>query len=76
MCCPMPVGGKPTVDNIQLRCGVHNRYEAELFYGPGKRHGGGDQVREAGAVYGGAAQFTRPGTGETSRACLAGESTA
>jgi hypothetical protein len=40
---PYGVGGKPTVDNIQLRCGVHNRYEAELFYGPSRRH-------EAGAV--------------------------
>lgn len=73
---PFGTGGKPTVDNIQLRCGVHNRYEAEVFYGPGKRHGGGDQVREAGAVYGRATEFTRPGTGERSVACLAGESTA
>jgi hypothetical protein len=73
---PYGTGGKPTVDNIQLRCGVHNRYEAELFYGPGKRHGGGDQVREARAVYRCATEFTRPGTGERSRACLAGESTA
>jgi len=73
---PYGVGGKPTVDNIQLRCGVHNRYEAELFYGPGKRHGGGDQVREAEAAYRCATEFTRPGTGETSTAHIAGESTA
>ncbi len=73
---PYGVGGKPTVDNIQLRCGVHNRYEAELFYGPGKRHGGGDQVREGRAVYGCATEFTRPGTGERSKAYVAGESTA
>jgi len=73
---PYGVGGKPTVDNIQLRCGVHNRYEAGLFYGPGKRHGGGDQVREAEASYRCATEFTRPGTGERSRAYVAGESTA
>ncbi len=73
---PYGVGGKPSVDNIQLRCGVHNRYEAELFYGPGKRHGGGDQVREAEASYRCATEFTRPGTGERSTAYVAGESTA
>lgn len=27
-------GGPTTVDNIQLRCGAHNQYEADLFYGP------------------------------------------
>jgi hypothetical protein len=73
---PYGVGGKPTVDNIQLRCGVHNRYEAELFYGPRKRHVGGDQIGEGAAVYGCATEFTRPGTGERSTACVAGESTA
>ena len=46
---PYGAGGKPTVDKIELRCGVHNRYEAELFYGPGRRYAGGDQVREAGS---------------------------
>ncbi|HUG52184.1 MAG TPA: hypothetical protein VMR21_01225 [Vicinamibacteria bacterium] len=52
---PRGVGGKATVDNVQLRCGVHNRHEAELFYGPGRRYGGGaDVVRETHA---------RPGTG-------------
>ncbi|PYQ44171.1 MAG: hypothetical protein DMF77_07850 [Acidobacteria bacterium] len=65
---PYGAGGKPTAHNIQLRCGVHNRYEAELFYGPGKRCEGGDQVREAEAVYRCAVEFTRPGTGERSRA--------
>jgi len=73
---PYGVGGKPTVDNIQLRCGVHNRYEAELFYGPGKRDGGSDHLREAEAAYRCATEFTRPGTGETSGSCVAGESTA
>jgi hypothetical protein len=73
---PHGVGGKPTVDNVELRCGVHNRYEAELFYGPGHLHGGGAEVREDEAAYGGITKFTRPGTGERSRAYVAGESTA
>jgi hypothetical protein len=37
---PYAVGGKPTVDNIQLRCRAHNRYEATLFFGPGREYGG------------------------------------
>ena len=49
---PHGVGGKPTVDNIQLRCRAHNRYEAELFYGPSRRYGAGDVVSEGVAVYG------------------------
>ena len=36
---PLAVGGKATVDNIQLRCRAHNRYEADLFYGPMRRDG-------------------------------------
>jgi hypothetical protein len=39
---PYGAGGKPTVDNIQLRCRAHNRYEAELFYAPGRRYGGAE----------------------------------
>jgi len=31
---PYAVGGRPTVDNIELRCRAHNGYEAERFYGP------------------------------------------
>jgi len=50
---PYAAGGKPTVDNIQLRCRAHNRYEATLFYGPGREDGGlGEGV-------------TRSGTGNT-----------
>jgi hypothetical protein len=49
---PYGARGKPTVENIQLRCRAHNRYEAELFYGPGRRYGGGDVVSEPVAVYG------------------------
>jgi hypothetical protein len=37
---PYGVGGKPTLDNISLRCQTHNRYEAEQFYGPGRAYGG------------------------------------
>jgi 5-methylcytosine-specific restriction endonuclease McrA len=29
---PWMAGGKATVENIGLRCAVHNRYEAQLFY--------------------------------------------
>jgi 5-methylcytosine-specific restriction endonuclease McrA len=31
---PYAVGGKATVDNIELRCRSHNSYEAELVLGP------------------------------------------
>jgi hypothetical protein len=37
---PFGAGGRPTVDNIQLRCRAHNGYEAEMFYGPARRYGG------------------------------------
>ncbi len=37
---PYAVGGRPTVDNIQLRCRAHNTYEAEVFYGPAKSYAG------------------------------------
>jgi hypothetical protein len=33
---PHAVGGEAMVENIQLRCGPHNRYESELFYGHGR----------------------------------------
>src|SRR6267378_3987773 len=33
---PHGVGGEATVENIQLRCGAHNRYEGELFFGHGR----------------------------------------
>lgn len=44
---PYAVGGEPTVENIQLRCHAHNRYEAELYFG--SRHPSG--VRETRAIY-------------------------
>jgi hypothetical protein len=31
---PYAAGGPATVGNIELRCAAHNRYEAELFFGP------------------------------------------
>ena len=43
---PYEAGGSPTTENIALRCRAHNRYEAELFYGPGKEYGGADIARE------------------------------
>jgi hypothetical protein len=36
-------GGPTTVENIQLRCAAHNRYEAELAFGP-------DKLRPVGVV--------------------------
>lgn len=61
---PRGAGGKATPDNIQLRCGAHNRHEAELFYGPCKRHGGVDVVSERTALYGRITDaVTRRGTG-------------
>ena len=40
------VGGAFTVDNVRLRCGPHNRLEAERLYAtpPGARHAGGARV--------------------------------
>jgi hypothetical protein len=45
---PYAVGGRPTVDNIELRCRAHNRYEAEQFYGPIRDWLDSDAVTEAG----------------------------
>ena len=38
---PYAVGGKPTPENIQLRCGTHDQYEARVFYGPMRAYVGG-----------------------------------
>jgi hypothetical protein len=48
------------VENIRLRCGAHNRLEAEQFYGtpPGARDAGGARVDLARFP-----EFIRPGTG-------------
>ena len=45
---PYAVGGEATVSNVELRCRVHNRYEAELFFGP---HDSSHRVREEAAPY-------------------------
>ena len=60
---PRGAGGKATVENIELRCGPHNRHEAEVFYGPGKARGGTDLVGEPRTFYR-ANIATRSGTGE------------
>jgi hypothetical protein len=31
---PYAIGGEATVENISLRCRAHNKYEAELLFGP------------------------------------------
>jgi hypothetical protein len=31
---PFAAGGKTTIENIELRCSAHNRYEAEQYFGP------------------------------------------
>jgi hypothetical protein len=49
---PYGADGKPTVDNIELRCRRHNRYEAELFYGPARRYPAGVVEGPSIAVYG------------------------
>jgi len=58
---PYAAGGQPTVENIQLRCRAHNGYEADLFFGPGKRRTRGGVVRDGRVIYGECA--TMPGTG-------------
>jgi 5-methylcytosine-specific restriction endonuclease McrA len=48
-------GGEPSVENIQLRCGAHNRHEADLYFGPGtssvRRATHASVAREARAAY-------------------------
>jgi hypothetical protein len=48
---PYAAGGLPTAENIQLRCRAHNGYEADLFYGPGKRRLRGGVVSNGRAIY-------------------------
>jgi hypothetical protein len=48
---PVAAGGRPTVENIQLRCRAHNGYEVDLFFGPGKRYRDDGEVREGSAPY-------------------------
>ena len=57
---PYAAGGLPTAANIQLRCRAHNGYEADLFYGPGKRGLRGGVVSNGRAIY---EREGGPGTG-------------
>jgi hypothetical protein len=56
---PYAAGGQPTLETIQLRCRAHNGYEADLFFGPGKRRTRDDAVRDDRA----GGRVTAPGTG-------------
>jgi hypothetical protein len=49
---PYAVGGRPTLDNIELRCRAHNGYEAERFYGPCREWMGTEAATETGAADG------------------------
>jgi hypothetical protein len=42
---PRAAGGRATVENIELRCRVHNGTEVDLFFGPGKRYCADDVAR-------------------------------
>jgi hypothetical protein len=46
---PYSAGGRPTVDNIALRCRAHNGHDAEVFFGPGRPDADADVVREPAA---------------------------
>ena len=63
---PWGVGGQPTIDRVRLLCRTHNGHEAEVFYGPGRRHGrgGADVAGEARVGYGALEDTPRPGTGK------------
>ncbi|PYQ54394.1 MAG: hypothetical protein DMF78_06080 [Acidobacteria bacterium] len=45
-------GGRPTVENIQLRCRAHNGHEVDLFFGPGKRYTLNGDTRSGTALVG------------------------
>jgi hypothetical protein len=46
---PYAVGGLATTTNVEVRCKRHNRYEADLYYGPKPPEG---VVREEVLLYG------------------------
>jgi hypothetical protein len=48
---PFAVGGQATIANIQLRCRAHNGYEADVFFGTGRRNRGADGVAERSENY-------------------------
>ncbi len=61
---PYAAGGRPTVENVQLRCQPHNSYEAAVYYRPPREHGSrpaGDPVHDdATALPGGSRDETAP----------------
>jgi hypothetical protein len=63
---PYATAGKPTVDNIALRCRAHNRYEAALFYGPARRYAAGERADEGITTDGSGSRCSRSGTGDGS----------
>jgi hypothetical protein len=73
---PYAAGGRPTVENIELRCRAHNGYEAEMLYGPARRHVSAEIVKEATTAHACvSADAFRSGTTVTSgRALVAGSS--
>ena len=52
---PHAASGPATVENISLRCAAHNRYEANVYFGPIWAARGEGAVEERRAAYGGAA---------------------
>jgi hypothetical protein len=65
---PYAAGGLPTTENIQLRCRAHNGYEADLFFGPGKRRLRGGVVSNGRAIYEReSVRGTGPGTSTSDR---------
>ena len=56
---PFAVGGEATVENLRLLCKIHNRHEADLYFGPRGPNGRGGSVREELASYGFAGMPTR-----------------
>jgi hypothetical protein len=61
---PYAAHGPATVDNIQLRCRAHNRYEAEMFFGPMREYGGVGALFHSGAdARTASAASARSGTG-------------
>jgi hypothetical protein len=48
---PYAAGGKPSVENIQLRCRQHNAHESRVFFERGREDAGESVVREAAAPY-------------------------
>jgi len=43
---PHAAGGKPTADNIELRCRAHNGHEVDRYFGPGVRRVRGGSVSD------------------------------